>query len=526
MAATLLLALAHEHAGAQTAPTVDCSKVPAGHDFRGGGTLLTPNLARQNLRGANFSGVTLVGAAFICADFTNATFQAQLGQVSQTDFSFANLSGAKFTRATFDAPTYFTYATLTSADFSHTDISTTNAIFGDEPLVFDAAATPRLTFANATMSCEFIDQWRDLDLSGAVLGGCIAQLAGRNFSGAVMAGVDLTGARLDGAQLTGADLSGAVLDRASLQCGPASDGSGARCVDLYNARMLGTSLNNANLSGASLYGAFLSNSDGGNAASMIQAHLKNVNLSAAQLSGVDFTRANFYGNTSANTAAGCTTTGPNYSGFTRGCATAHNATMVTTKFAEAYLYGVDFTTAKIASVSFDQAVVIGANFAGATIGTFSLAAGRTAFTRAHLEGTNLDKAAALDADLSDAFVDFRAGGNITFVLLDGGNHNTFACSDPPTCKPPTGQDVCVWVNYPVTTVPDSNANLKCPDGTSSGADVCGAASSAGNHWKGSLDATKPPSGVPPAWYQNPPSFGSTTSGAPPRCNGGAPVPRW
>jgi uncharacterized protein YjbI with pentapeptide repeats len=516
----------HRNAPAQSA---DCVSTATGHDFHGR-TLVTPNFARQNLRNANFRCATLIGAAFIHsdltgADFTHATFKTQPGRVPQTDFSFANLTGAKFVQATFAAPTYFTYATLTSADFSHADISTVNAIFGDEPLLFDATAIPRPTFANTTMSCEFIDQWRELDLSNADLSACTTRLAGRNFSGTLMPGVSLAGVKLDGAQFAGADLSGAVLKGASLQCGPASDGSGTRCVDLSNAKLQGAVFDNANLGGASLYGAFLSNSDGGNAASLLQAHLKNVNLSAAHLSGVSFNRANFYGSRATNPRV-CGTTGLNYAGFTQGCAAAHNADMAATNFAEAYLYGVDFTAATISGASFDQAVLAGANFAGANIGTFAPAAKRTAFTRAHLEGSNLDQAATLGADLTDAFVDFRSGGNRYFVLLDGANHNDFACSDPPTCKPPRGQPVCVWSSYPVTTVPETNPNITCPDGRSAAANGCGDGNGGNTRWKSSLDAGAPPPGTPATWYENAPSFGSATSDPAQRCNGVTPMARW
>ena len=345
----------------------------------------------------------------------------------------------------------------------------------------------------------------------------------------MMAGVNFGATVLDGTLFVGADLSGAVLDGASLQCGRPIGGSADRCVDLSNAKLQGASLNRANLSGASLYGAFLSNNVGSsisNAASLRQAHLKNVNLSAAQLSGVDFTLANFYGNNPTN-PGGCATTGANYAGFTKGCASAHNANIAAATFANAYLYGVDFTAAAISGANFDQAVLSGANFAGADLGTFAPSGSRTKLTRAHLEGTNLDQAAKLDADLTDAFVDFRTGGNLFYVLLNGTNHNRFACSNPPTCKPPTGQDVCVWVRYPQTTVPQASSSIICPDGGPAAPAGCGDGSAGNLRWKSSLIAGTPPDpGPPPAWYSNAPTYGSATTDPKLLCRGVKPVPLW
>ena len=441
----------------------------------------------------------------------------------------AHVKHTRFNLLKFLATTYFTYAKLPCADFSTTDLRTGNAVFGDQPLKVETTASCRAAFRGTHMNCEFVDQWAAFDLTGADVSQCATQLAGRDYSNARMARVNFTSTVLDGTLFVGADLSAAILDGASLQCGPPTGGGTARCVDLSNAKLQGASLNRANLSGASLYGAFLSNninSSVSDAASLRQTHLKNVNLSAAQLSGVDFTLANFYGDTPANNSGGCKTTGDNFSGFTSGCASAHNANLAAATFTNSYLYGVDFTAATISGASFDQAVLSGANFAGADVGTFAPSGSRTKFTRAHLEGTNLDKAVKLDADLTDAFVDFRSGGNL-YVLLDGTNHNRFACSNPSTCKPPTGQDVCVWVRYPQTTVPAASASLTCPDGSPAGAGGCGAGRAGNTRWKSSLIADAPPDpGPPPAWYSNAPTYGSATTDPKVLCRGGKPVLLW
>jgi len=476
-----------------------------------GQTLTTPNFSHANLINAHFDGATIIGANFVRAnltgaDFTGATFQSAPGNPTQTpDFTFAILTNAKFVGAKFEAPTYFTYATLTCADFSNTVLTSGNAVFGDDPLIYDAAATCRTKFQSATMNCEFIDQWRAFDLTNAIVGACLDKLAGRNFAGAEMSGVSFESAILDGATFTGAQLTLAVFGNASLQC--LSTGGGSQCVDLSQAMLQGAHLENANLSGASLYGAFLSNNVNGNitqAAHLGQAHLRNVNLSFAQLSGVDFGLANFYGSVPAN-PDGCGTTGSNNTGFTRGCASALHANMTDTKFDNAYLYGVDFANASIAGADFTQAVLAGANFSGASIGTDVNSGAVTLFKRAYLQGTNLDKATLSQADLTDAFVDFRSGGNLVTIDLDGTDHNQFACSTPSTCNPATGQNVCVFVRFAQTTVPVGNTTITCPDGLPAGPSGCGPADPAGGNprWNSRLTIGAPPDpGPPPGWYTN------------------------
>jgi uncharacterized protein YjbI with pentapeptide repeats len=485
-----------------------------------GQTLTTPNFSHQDLTGADFTGATIIGAAFIRANLTgakfdNAKFQSVPGFPTQTpDFSFANLSNASFTGAQFLAPTYLTYANLTCADFSNTDISNGNAVFGDERLIYhpEMATCPvvlgdiaRTKFRNTIMNCEFINDWKAFDLTGADVSACSTQLAGRDFSGALMSGVDLTGAVLDGAKFIGANLTLATLRNASLQCTPAG-----QCVDMSNALLQGSHFDNANLTGANLFGAFLSNNNTVNitdAATMTQAHLKNVNLATAQLSGVRFTLANFYGKEHSN-PNGCATTIPNSdAGFTVLCASARGATLTATDFTDAYLFGVDFTNATILGGTFYEAVVTGANFAGATIGTDPNSGAGTDFSRAFLQGTNLDKATTLTrANFSNAFFDFRRGGNSLFILLNGTNHNQFACSTPSTCNPASGLEVCLQVFYPLATVPGDNISITCPDGDGAAkTGGCGDADPTGGNarWMSHLTIGKPPDpGPPPGFYEN------------------------
>jgi uncharacterized protein YjbI with pentapeptide repeats len=527
MVALLVFEPTDAGAAAAGSPTTQASCVPQCKDA----TVTAANFSHANLANANFAGATLIAPSFIHADltgadFTGATFVSAPGNPVQVpDFTFATLTNAKFVGAKFNTPTYFTYATLTCADFSGTDMTNGKAVFGDEGLSYDTNASCMMRFEGAKMNCEFIDQWRFFDLENANVAACLDSLAGRNFANAHMRGVSFAGGILDGASFAGADLRRAVLEDASLQCAETIEGS--KCVDLSNAQLQGASLDRANLTGASLYQAVLTNDNPeiDNAATLIQAHLKNVNLSSAQLSGTDFSSANFYGSASPN-HLGCTTSGDGGAGFTNGCASAAGAQMTGTHFPNAYLYGTDFSNASINGVDFSQAVLVGANFAGANIGADATNGAATTFYRAYLQGTNLDQAATLSrANLTDAFVDFRPGGNIIAIDLDGSNHNQFACSTPSACRPETGQNVCVSVRYPVTTVPSDNATITCPRHKSADQATCGDAEGDNERWNSTLTIGRPPDpGPPPGWYTNDATY---THAAPPSevCSGRGPQAR-
>lgn len=450
---------------AMTAGAADVACPPACK----GQTLTTPNFSHQDLANADFEGATIVGGVFIRANltgakFTNARFQGVESHPTQTpDFTFANLTNATFVGATFDAPTYFTYATLTCADFSQTNLGNGNAVFGDEPLIYsydrNKPADCRVKFQSATMNCEFIDDWRNFDLTGANVRACLTQFAGRDFSYAVMAKVNFSDAYLAGVNFSHAKLQKATLSR-------------------------------ANLTGARLDNAFLStDSSGTDAATLESAHLKNVNLSNAQLSGVTLINANFYGTNAANSG----TCPISVTGFAQNCATAHGASITGTSFAGAFLYGVDFTNATINGADFTGAVLTGANFASAGIAPSDGTSAK--FIGAHLQGANLSTTIT-SGDMTNAFLDFVAGGNNLVTMLSGGLHNVFACG-PSGCAPKSGTDVCVLVTYnQPTAVPASNAAITCPDGAPGG--NCGAAGTPA--WKSALDIGLSGNNTPPGWY--------------------------
>jgi hypothetical protein len=148
-------------------------------------------------------------------------------------------------------------------------------------------------------------------------------------------------------------------------------------------------------------------------------------------------------------------------------------------------------------------VLTGANLKGALISGDPHSGSNSTFFRAFVQGTDLNGTQFKDLpDLTDAFVDFVDSGDNLYILLNGANHNEFPCTN---CSPPTGKDVCVLVNYPLPTqVPDTGAELKCPNGTIGN---CGIANSLNKNWRsGITDLSKSPSGVPPAWYESDSTF--------------------
>jgi uncharacterized protein YjbI with pentapeptide repeats len=441
---------------------------PSGEDFSGQ-DLSWKNFAHGDLRNANFAGATLTGTVFIRANlsganFSNATVDDSKDATRPTDFSFANLTGACFKGASFNGLTYFTYATLTSADFSASK-RLANAVF-DPSLTFARDHLPRPAFRQVTLNCDFIDAWKDLDLTGADISACSKALAGRDLSGADMASVNFAGMDLAGVKLRGATLSGATFTRATLE--------GA---DLSGSHLYGATLANANLEGANLSRAFLTNNlpDFPAAANLAGAYLKNVNLANAQLSGADLSNASFYSSVAVGQATCATDVSP------RNCASVSRATLNNTRFAGAYLYGVDFTEATIQGVDFANAVVIGSNFAGANLLVDSRIGTDVGFTGAFLQGANLAPATLSGTSLQSAFVDFRREGNILHLLLDG-HHTNF-----PGWKKP-GQSVCVVVGYAApTTVPTRNSTLTCPDGGPAAPSGCGPTEAGNTRWNNGVD---------------------------------------
>jgi hypothetical protein len=226
------------------------------------------------------------------------------------------------------------------------------------------------------------------------------------------------------------------------------------------------------LEGADLTGAFLTNCPAPQctpaipaAASFVGAHLKNVSLAQADLSGADLTTASFYGSIAL---------GPSTCTFGNGnCATAAGATMNNTQFSQAYLFGVDFTDTTVQGVQFGGAVLIAANFTGATLSVDTKVGTNSGFQNAFLQGTQLGSATLTDTSFTNAYVDFTPGGNDMFLELS----DVYA-SFPGWHAP--GRPICAFVIYAApTTVPTTNTTLTCANGyPADPANGCGPANAA------------------------------------------------
>jgi uncharacterized protein YjbI with pentapeptide repeats len=494
-------AVRHERAAVVNAACSQRAPVPPGLDYSGK-RLEFVNFAGRDLRNASFRGATLVGVAFIHArlqgaDFSNATMMPGGSPlVAATDFTAANLDNACFIGASFRGHTYFTAANLSGADFSNLDLTTSGAIFGDQRLRIDDPQR-RPVFRGATMNCEFLAQWGRLDLDSADISACKGQnqLAGLDLSGARMSNVDFTNTVLDGASFAEADLTGAVLRDVS-----------AKKADFSGATLSGAALDRANLQDVRMTGTDLSPCPppaNCTAATLTGAYLKNADLSGSKLESADFTNASLYSSLPVGTD-NCDTSKGN-------CASARNATMTRTVFANAYLAGADFGGVKGFGVNFQGAVLTGANFGGSS---FSIEPNAVAsnFQNTFLQGASFDGALLGNVSMAGAFVDFRPGGNILYIKL-GPLHTRF-----PGWKTP-GQPVCTRVTYGAwSTLPTRNPTLVCPDGqthgardcASTGTQPCGCGALAATaplnpFWNNGLDIAL---NDPPGSYQSEPTYGS------------------
>ena len=473
-----------------------CPTSAASHDFQAK-RFLNCNFSGWDLTDADFRGARLQNVAFVRtnlagAKFDGATIESNVGDPALlSSFVFANLAGASFNGATFVNPIYFSYAALTCADFSATAIG--NAIFSEEPLIFDRTSSCRLKFREVKMTCDFVNDWNYFDLTGADVSACKGEFNGHDFSGAILSGVsfaglDLTGSKWAGAVLEGANFQGATLDNATGLAGTTATPSrlsgatfnkaSARNVDFSNAQLYGADFTEADVSNSSFAGAFLTSNAATNiptAAKFTRAHLKNVNLANARLQSVNFSYASLYGSfgggapafpCQTDTARQCPTS---KTGFTCGCATAAGADLTQANFSNAFLYGVDFggKTTTVNGTLFSSAILTGASFEAAQ---FQVNGGAPPdFSNAMLQGASLGANSNLvDTPLTGAFVDFGARsntyqGNILYVLLsaDYTRFRNWAGAAAP----------CVQTTYAAFTVAPTNVSMTCPNGSKA---VCGA----------------------------------------------------
>ncbi len=413
--------------------------------------LVNTNLSNFNLQGSNWQQADMTGANLTNVGFSGGT----------------NLSGAKLINATLSSVNFegstltgadFAGAKLTCVDFSGTSQNPrdlTQLTWTNVQWISSSSCRSNLSYTRLSTAILPPALWKDANLTGAVFVDLKPgmQLSSEknplDLTGAELGGVSLEQVVLDYAALTGADLTQTIFSNTSL-----------RHVNLSGAKLFGAQLNGVNLDGANMSGAYLTkppSQAAAPAATLTGAFLRNVNLSKAQLSGADFTDASFYG----TTAAGTGTCAPDSNtGFTNGCATAEGATMNNTQFANAYLFGVDFTGAVAQGVRFANAFLAGANFAKARLSA-DVSGTNSGFAAAFLQGANLANVMLQNRlSLENAFVDF-SGSNAIYLVLNG-DHTTFAgyWNTP-------GQSVCAEMFYTSSTfVPKTDSTVTCPDGNS------------------------------------------------------------
>jgi uncharacterized protein YjbI with pentapeptide repeats len=385
-----------------------------------GQTLVQPDFSHQDLTNANFSNAHLTSPNFIGANLTGANFSGATIDTANSlspDFSFANLTNACFHGTKMgdpNVPSYFEQATLTCADFSAVPLIVENKyllIFGEslnierDPSGDPTKLTCRTAFRSDRMNCEFIADWRWLDLDDANIDACLNQLRARDFSGGKFSGVNF------------------------------SSGSNTELTD--------TKWRSAELSGANFNYAKLENSD------FTNAHLMNISDRTPERSGATFDFA------SLNNAV---FTGANLSNasFTWATLTGPNVNLT-----GATLTGSQWNYATLSGVRLDGVTAWGANFTGAALNNTTLKNTDLGYNSFRASGTNTISVAKLEgAALCSAILDTTI---LTCANLTGAHilSATADCKSATITKTPDGK-------YSTKTDGVSNeiiCSTICPDGS-------------------------------------------------------------
>ena len=383
---------------APTQATTPCPLVTHSGTNYSGQDLQNRNFSNQNLAGANFTNAKLQGAVFsgatlTAADFTGAELGLPSGGGRSTSFSRAELTNACFYGASV-AGTDFQFANLSCTVFDNTDLSL--AIFG--PLI--KAAPPsgpcRTSFQSATVNCEFIPQWKDLEFTRANVQACYERLKGVDFTDAHMNGVVFSGldlsrtkwvrAHLQGAFFLNAKLNDAVMSAADLRRAQLSqvDATGATLDS--QTQLSGAHLSGAILKGVNLTSAILQGADGLPAADLSLAFMPDAVLTDAKLTGVNMSHANFYG----------------------ALAKADNATMQQMDFSNANLGSLNLTQGRLRGAKLDAADLVNAILISADLTATPDLIG-SSLVQANLQGADFTKAQLGGANLSNAAVSLADG---------------------------------------------------------------------------------------------------------------------
>jgi uncharacterized protein YjbI with pentapeptide repeats len=289
------------------------------------------------------------------------------------------------------------------------------------------------------------------DLAGIRLEGADfrgAMLEGVNFSDANLRGVDFTGAVLARANLSAADLTGAKLEGANLGAAKLCGAKAGGGIDFSRAVLAKADLSNADLSGARLAGADLSEAiftgtdlRGASApgmnllnASLIGAKLGGANLSKCNFLEVDVTGVDFSGTdlTSAvflgakgdgavfrkakldnlRVVRGSSFAGADFSGASLEKANLRGTALAGSNFTEARLTEADLSECDLREATLYLAIAIGTRFVKADLSKadmFSANLMNAILQRATVHGTTFEGANLFGADLFRIRVD---GGTI------------------------------------------------------------------------------------------------------------------
>lgn len=477
-----------------TGAVLDSARGLAGTDLTGtifsGGSLANVNLSNAKLANAHLDGVNAAGAVLTGVVLQQARVQGIVLD-GATGLAGANLTGVQFNGAHFEG-TNLAGAQLAGATF-------------DQAKMMGATLDRATGIAGAT--------WTGVDLTGA------------SFAGAALAGALMQDATLDGVKgLVQADLTNALFSNSSL-----------KNVDFTSATLQGTKFINANLENATLRSADLSPSGGAHPepTDLSGAHLKNVDLSGATLNGTIFRSATFYGSfggiaptfpcqlLSSAAVNTCTGSGLSPTGTTCSCASARGAKIIGAHFENAFLFGVDFggPDTKLGGVSFGNAILIAANFVGAT-SNLPPVTGVSDFSFAWLQGAQLTNINLAMTSLDGAFVDFGSpgnpqAGNIVSILL-GPRYTAFKGWKKPNAP------VCVATQYgSFTSIATAVPSMTCPNGSTQATGCGPLAGGSTSNWNNGAVLGQ---ASPPGYYQFAPTFGVADQSQ--ACNSFTADPDW
>lgn len=495
--------------------SVAASQCPAAHGANYAGKDLSntnfAGAAPGALVGANFTGAILKGATFANqnlqgASFERAVFGAGDGG-SQADFSGASLDKTCFAGATGLGGADLTYAVFRCADFSNTVL--VDAVFGPSQ---DFRADPqcRTSFAGATLRVDAIslDNWGRADFSGAHLHGLAPAsftLAGKDISGARLAGIDFSSIDMRGANLTQVDFSSATLAHADL-----------RYTTLNGATLVKAQAPYVRLDCARFYGAGPAvagcdpappSSAPGAHADLTSANLQHASLGRAIVDAATLSGANLSGASARNASFRNAWLEADPQRATS-AALVKGADLSGAAFQGAHINAVQFNRTTLAGAQFDGSTLNGTNFSGAIMPGASFG-GRAVLEGVDFSGAELENAVFTDATIRNnprggVPVDFSCAqlGGASFQDASVTGANFQAAVMPPAaacCPQPGGGAWCGTVDFPAQAYggvryPALKAALTCPNGENA---VCDASQWTLPGWQ--TDLCSPSPSEEPVW---------------------------